>query len=118
MTREPKMKNTSSNRQTNNSSSVKASLYHYQACPFCALTRKAIKHLEKETKKAVVEQRDIVKQPKFRKELIQGGGKPQVPCLKIEDSSGAVQWLYESREIIKYLQLNYSKLDTKIAAVA
>jgi glutathione S-transferase len=53
----------------------------------------------------------ILKEPKFRQELIAGGGKKQVPCLKIEEENGATQWLYESRDIIKYLQKMATSLD-------
>ena len=35
--------------------------------------------------------------------LIKGGGKTQVPCLRIDDGSGNVQWMYESDDIIRYL---------------
>ncbi len=34
--------------------------------------------------------------------LMSGGGKTQVPCLKIDDGSGNVQWMYESDDIIAY----------------
>ena len=37
-------------------------------------------------------------------ELIAGGGKKQVPCLRIEDERGDVQWMYESGDIIRYLK--------------
>jgi len=76
----------------------KFALYHFVACPFCAVTRSALKHLDLD-----VEERDIRKQPHFRKELIQGGGKGQVPCLRIEEA-GKVTWLYESQDIIRYLK--------------
>lgn len=35
--------------------------------------------------------------------LMQGGGKTQVPCLRIEQSDGQVEWMYESNDIIQYL---------------
>ena len=35
--------------------------------------------------------------------LMVGGGKRQVPCLRIE-RQGQVRWLYESLDIIAYLQ--------------
>lgn len=35
--------------------------------------------------------------------LMQGGGKTQVPCLRIENIDGEVQWMYESDDIIRYL---------------
>mgnify|MGYP000040489195 CR=1 FL=1 len=83
-------------------------LYHYQSCPFCGMTREAIKYIDLDID---IEQRDILKEPKFRKELVAGGGKKQVPCLKIEEENGATQWLYESRDIINYLQSAVESLE-------
>ena len=37
-------------------------------------------------------------------DLINGGGKGQVPCLRIDDGSGNVQWMYESDDIIQYFK--------------
>jgi len=34
---------------------------------------------------------------------MQGGGKTQVPCLRIEQAGGEVEWMYESDDIIRYL---------------
>jgi len=76
------------------------SLYHYRACPYCGITREAIRALDLD-----IAQRDTLKEPHYRKELIQGGGKPQVPCLKIEGENGSSRWLYESRDIIHYLNV-------------
>ena len=36
-------------------------------------------------------------------ELVRGGGKTQVPCLRIETVDGQVEWMYESDDIIRYL---------------
>ena len=36
-------------------------------------------------------------------DLMNGGGKTQVPCLRIESPEGDVQWMYESDDIIAYL---------------
>ena len=73
-------------------------LYHYAACPFCAITRSAIDYLDVE-----VEERDILKHNVYRSELLSGGGKAQVPCLKIEVGEQS-QWLYESKDIVQYLR--------------
>lgn len=35
--------------------------------------------------------------------LSAGGGKTQVPCLRIESDDGKVEWMYESDDIIRYL---------------
>lgn len=37
-------------------------------------------------------------------ELTSGGGKFQVPCLRIESADGKVRWMYESIDIIRYLK--------------
>jgi len=87
---------------TNSQTIKNLALYHYQSCPFCGITREAIKYMGG----SKIEQRDILKEPEYRKELIKGGGKPQVPCLKIENENGTIHWLYESRDIIQYLKRN------------
>jgi len=74
-------------------------LYHYQSCPFCVFTIRAIEGLNLH-----VELRDILKDPAHRSTLITEGGKQQVPCLRIESPEGQVQWLYESRDIVDYLR--------------
>jgi glutathione S-transferase len=43
----------------------------------------------------------------YRDELLQGGGKIQSPCLRIKTGE-EVTWLYESSEIIKYLQQRFA----------
>ena len=94
----------------NNQAIKNLALYHYQSCPFCGITREAIQYMGGLN----IEQRDILKEPEYRKELIQGGGKSQVPCLKIETENGTIQWLYESRDIIQYLKRH----DATLAAMA
>ncbi|MDC3315279.1 glutathione S-transferase N-terminal domain-containing protein [Candidatus Thioglobus sp.] len=75
-------------------------LYEFYACPFCIKTRRAIKRLNLK-----VETRNAQKGD-YRKELESSGGKIQVPCLKI-DYAGEVNWLYESNDIIKYLDKHF-----------
>jgi glutaredoxin len=72
-------------------------LYQFYACPFCVKTRRAIKRLNLK-----VETRDAQTAGKFRKELEISGGKIKVPCLKLE-GAGEATWIYESNDIIKYL---------------
>jgi len=72
-------------------------LYQFYACPFCVKTRRSIKRLNLK-----VETRNAQAEGKFRKELELNGGKIKVPCLKIE-GAGEASWLYESNDIIKYL---------------
>ncbi len=74
------------------------SLYQFFACPFCTKTRRAIHKLN-----VNVEARDINKSREFREQLEQGGGRVKVPCLRIEEQ-GEVRWMYESNDIISYLE--------------
>lgn len=91
------------------SDKLNLALYHHQSCPYCAVTRQAIKQTGLN-----IGQRDVKKQPHFRAELIKEGGKSQVPCLRIEKENGDVHWLYESQDIIQFIR-NYAK-KTKQAA--
>ncbi len=73
-------------------------LYHFQQCPFCVKTRRQIRRLGLN-----IENRDARNDPKWNTELISEGGKYQVPCLKIRNNDGSVEWLYESTHINQYL---------------
>jgi len=42
--------------------------------------------------------------PDNKADLIAGGGKSQVPCLRIEGENGEVRWMYESTDIVRYLK--------------
>ncbi len=60
-------------------------------------------------KETLIEERDV-DEAKNLLELRKGGGKSQVPCLRIEHESEkgkvSVQWLYESEDIIAYIKKN------------
>ncbi len=73
-------------------------LYKYDSCPFC---RRVLRFLE--TRDIPVELRDIHREPGAMQELARGGGRTMVPCLRIDREAGT-QWLYESLDIIKYLE--------------
>lgn len=74
------------------------SLYQLPSCPFCVKVRRSMKRegLNIEIKN--------IKDQDYREELIREGGKRKVPCLKIEDQKGDTQWLYESNDVVSYLQ--------------
>ena len=72
-------------------------LYQFHACPFCIRTRRAIHRLN-----LPIETRDAQNDPVHREALLRGGGRIQVPCLRIEEEGGT-KWLYESADIIAYL---------------
>ncbi|WP_315980130.1 glutathione S-transferase N-terminal domain-containing protein [Aliamphritea spongicola] len=79
------------------------SLYQYEACPFCVKVRRAMRRFNLN-----VEVRDAKRNQDYKTELEQNGGKLKVPCLRIEEQDG-VRWMYESGDIIQYLEKNYVK---------
>jgi len=77
------------------------SLYQFNACPFCIRVRRAFHRLNLN-----IELRDAKGNLEFRNELEKEGGKIKAPCLRI-DENGQVKWLYESLDIIKYLESRF-----------
>lgn len=73
-------------------------LYQFKTCPFCVRTRRTIHRLGLN-----IETHDARNDPDRGKELITQGGKYQVPCLRIANEDGTVEWLYESSDINRYL---------------
>lgn len=80
------------------------SLYHFYACPFCVKTRRAIRRLN-----LPVIYRDAQHDQARRTELLNEGGVIKVPCLRVEEQ-GETRWMYESSEIITYLEQRFGKL--------
>lgn len=76
-------------------------LYQLYACPFCIKTRRALRRMN-----LPIETRNVQQGSPHRQELEQGGGRIQVPCLKISDQ-GVDAWMYESSDIIHYLQQRF-----------
>lgn len=90
---------------------TKLALYQYAACPFCVKVRRAMKR-----NALNIETRDAKRSEQFKEELLQGGGQLKVPCLRIEDDNGDVQWMFESGDIISYLEQRFSADDTETEA--
>ena len=74
-------------------------LFHFTTCPYCIKVRIALWLLKLE-----LPLKNIYSDPRHKSELIAGGGKKQVPCLRIENEEGGVQWMYESSDIIRHLR--------------
>jgi len=74
-------------------------LYYYDQCPFCQLVLRGLNSIN-----AQVELKNTLTTPSNRQELMQGGGRTTVPCLRITQENGQVQWMYESGDIARYLQ--------------
>lgn len=78
-------------------------LYYKPTCPFC---KKVIKYIDEAG--IIVPLEDTSDEEKAT-ELINLGGKKQVPCLVIDGKA-----LYESDDIIEWLKLNGSKTDFEV----
>ncbi|AXA26166.1 glutaredoxin family protein [Pseudomonas putida] len=79
-------------------------LYQFHACPFCVKTRRALHRLN-----VPVALRDAKNDPQHRQALQEGGGRVKVPCLRIEED-GKVTWMYESKDIIGYLEKRFGSV--------
>lgn len=77
-------------------------LYQFKTCPFCIKVRQEMRRLS-----LPIETRDAQFDERNRNDLLQGGGEIKVPCLRITDESGAVEWRYESGAIIAYLRQRF-----------
>jgi len=43
-----------------------------------------------------------------RDELLKGGGRIKVRCVKIEEPNGETRWLYDSEAITQYLEQRFA----------
>ena len=78
-------------------------LFQYRTCPFCIKVRQEMRRLS-----LSVEKLDAQQEGQNRDELVRGGGKAKVPCLRLTDASGSQQWIYESGKIIEYLRSRFA----------
>ena len=90
-------------QQSIDAQTAKLNLYHYDSCPFCARVRNHIDQLSLN-----IDYKNIQLEPKNRDDLIAGGGRPTVPCLRIEQEDGSAQWMYESSDIMAYLSQRFA----------
>lgn len=74
------------------------SLYQKMTCPYCLRVLWAMKKLGLH-----IELRSTF-DAHHRADLIAGGGRSMVPCLRIDHPDGRTQWMYESADIIDYLK--------------
>lgn len=77
-------------------------LFKSDFCGYCHRVRHFL-----DTNGIEVELRDTLRDAGAYNELIQGGGRGTVPCLRIE-RDGAVEWMYESVDIMQYLGARFT----------
>lgn len=102
LTRGSKKKRSPEAQQSVNEATKELALYQLFACPFCIKTRRAMYKMN-----LPIEKRSVSQGSPYREELAQGGGRVKVPCLRIE-KNGEVEWMYESNDIIRYLEQRFS----------
>jgi len=76
-------------------------LYKSDTCGFCYRVRAYVEQLGMD-----LPLRDINGDADAFRELLQGGGRSMVPCLRIErvgEQGTEVEWMYESTDIMRYL---------------
>ena len=81
---------------SNKKNNPQLDLYYFDECPFC---QRVLNYLKENPKKVTL--KNINTTPAYKDELIQIGGKSQVPCLVIGTTP-----MYESLDIIKWLEEN------------
>src|SRR5579885_1834639 len=73
-------------------------LYHFYVSPYSRKARLAVYE-----KGFDIPFKDVLEDPVAWQELVKEGGKDQSPCLRIDGPQGS-KWMYESADIIKYLE--------------
>ena len=77
----------------------KLTLYHFDMCPFCVKVKNYM-----DQNRIQIPMKNILTDSQAKLELLEIGGKTQVPCLVIDGKA-----LYESDDIINWLEQNYSE---------
>ncbi|MCY1311826.1 hypothetical protein D9M70_621790 [compost metagenome] len=104
LTRPRPQQRSAQGQATVNDEAARLSLYQFHACPFCVKTRRAIHKLN-----APIALRDAKGDPEAREQLLAGGGRVKVPCLRIDAADGT-RWMYESNDIIAYLEQRFANV--------
>ena len=76
-------------------------LYQFANCPFCVKVRRTMTRLS-----LTIELLNVNQNKTHRQTLNDEGGKVKVPCLRIQES-GSVRYMYESNDIISYLERKF-----------
>ncbi|MCP4791159.1 MAG: glutaredoxin [Gammaproteobacteria bacterium] len=90
-------------KQVIDEATASMSLYQFKACPFCVKVRRQLKRHALH-----IELRDAKNDGEHKAELVREGGRHKVPCLRIQKSDCSVEWLYESNDIIAYLNNRFN----------
>ena len=78
---------------------LQLALYYHPLCPYCVRVLMALRDLD-----PPLTLHNVITSPTRRRELIVGGGRGTVPCLRIDEADAPSRWMYESTDIIDYLR--------------
>jgi len=104
-TRPAKMERSPEQQQLVEKKLKEMKLYQLYACPFCIKTRRVLRRLN-----LPMETLSVSHPSPHRAELEAGGGRIQVPCLRLQQSGSDV-WMYESSDIIEYLESQFGQVE-------
>ncbi len=90
--------NQNTERNALEESTERYELFHSETCGFCHRVRRYFAQAGWD-----IPLRDVNRDRDARAELMAGGGRTMVPCLKITRGEDVV-WMYESLDIIDYLE--------------
>lgn len=85
--------------KTQDGREVALELFKFGTCPFCVRVLRKIEELGVQG----ITLRDTRLEPDAQRELVERGGKPQVPCLFVDGEP-----LYESMDINAWLDANFA----------
>ncbi|GAA3539084.1 glutathione S-transferase N-terminal domain-containing protein [Zobellella aerophila] len=103
LTRPAKMRRPLDAQQQIDEACRQLTLYQLPRCPFCIKVRRAMHKLN-----LPIELRNVNPGSPHREALQAGGGRIKSPCLRIEEN-GESRWMYESNDIIAYLQQRFGQ---------
>lgn len=83
-------------------------LYYSPTCLYCMMVRRAIDRLGVD-----VELLNVDKDADALADLIEGGGRRTVPCLRIDNDDGQRIWMYESADIVAHLEQQFGEAPSR-----
>lgn len=95
----PAVDRTATEQQIVDEACRELTLYYFLTCPFCIRVMWVLRRMALNIKGC-----NIRRDAAALSTLLSEGGKAQVPCLRIARQGEPVRWLYESTDIIDYLQ--------------
>lgn len=79
-------------------------VYISRFCGYCLRVTRAIDELG-----APVEVRNVTSNPELRSDIAAATGRRTVPVLRIAYADGREEWMFESRDIVRYLHERFGQ---------